>query len=249
MLTVLPGELLAERTGATPPAVVALHGWMRTGADFTPVVAGLDAVAVHFPGMGVTPEPPEAWGSAEYAAALARAIEPFGPVVIAAHSFGGRVAAHLAQQRPELVRGILLTGVPLVRLTAAPRPALSYRLVRSLARARLLPASVLEAQRRRRGSADYNAVTGRMREVFVRVVGESYPEQLAALAALCTAGVPVRMLWGEHDSQAPADAGRAASELIAGSRFRLVPGAGHQLEGPLREAVRAELLELLQEVR
>ena len=32
MLTALgDGSLLADKTGKTPPAVVALHGWMRTG--------------------------------------------------------------------------------------------------------------------------------------------------------------------------------------------------------------------------
>ena len=29
--------------------MVALHGWARTGADFVPVVAGLDAISVHLP--------------------------------------------------------------------------------------------------------------------------------------------------------------------------------------------------------
>jgi pimeloyl-ACP methyl ester carboxylesterase len=243
MLTALAaGALLAEKTGATPPSVVALHGWMRTGADFAPVVDGLDAVSVHLPGMGVTPEPPAVWGSPEYADDLARALAPFGPVVVVGHSFGGRVAVHLAQRHPELVRGVLLTGVPLLRLTAPPAPPLGFRVIRALARARMVPASVIEAQRRKRGSADYNAAHGIMRDILVRTVNEDYREQLAAIR------VPVRMVWGEHDPAAPVDAGRAASELIPGSSFRVVPGGGHLLEGVLRDEVRAELLELLEEV-
>jgi len=236
------GDLLADRTGNTPATVVALHGWFRSGGDFAAIVQGLDAVAPHLWGFGTTTAPPEAWGSADYADALAAALEGSEPMVFVAHSFGGRVVVHLAQRHPHLVKGIVLTGVPLVRLHAAPKPALGFRIVRSLAKAGILPKSVLENQRRKHGSADYLAAEGVMRDILVRAVGETYDEQLAAIR------VPVRMVWGENDTSAPADAGAAASERIAGSRFRVVPGAGHLLEGPLSTAVREELLALIDEV-
>jgi pimeloyl-ACP methyl ester carboxylesterase len=236
------GRLLADKTGATPPTVVALHGWARTGADFSAIVGGLDAVSIHLPGFGITPEPAGAWGSADYADEVAAAIAGFGPVILVAHSFGGRVAVHLAAKHPELVRGIVLTGVPLVRLVAAPRPALGFRVVRALSRAGLVSASVLEKQRRKHGSADYLAAQGVMRDILVRVVGETYTDELAAISA------PVRMVWGENDTAAPADAGLAASQLLRDATFRVVPGAGHLLEGDLRAAVREELLSLIDEV-
>jgi pimeloyl-ACP methyl ester carboxylesterase len=237
------GRLLAEKTGATPPAVVALPGWMRSAADFAPVVDGLDAVAIHFPGFGTTPEPPTAWGSEDYAEDVASAIAGFGPVVLVGHSFGGRVAVRLAAKYPQYVKGIVLTGVPLLRLTAAPKPALSFRVVRSLAKKGVLPKSVLEKQRQKRGSADYLAAHGVMRDILVRVVGEEYRDDLARITA------PVRMVWGENDTAAPADAGLAASQLVSHSTFRVVPGAGHLIEGDLRPAVREELLALLDEVQ
>ena len=243
MLTTLgTGDLLADKTGRTPASVLALHGWARSGADFSAVVAGLDAVAPHFWGFGTTTAPPEVWGSADYADALAAALEGSPPVVVVAHSFGGRVAVHLAQRHPHLVKGIVLTGVPLVRLKAAPKPALGFRLVRSLTKAGIVPKSVLEKQRRKHGSADYLAAEGVMRDILVRVVGETYEPQLAAIR------VPVRMVWGENDTAAPADAGAAASEMIAGARFRVVPGAGHLIEGALATALREELLALNHEV-
>ncbi|TBN56088.1 alpha/beta hydrolase [Glaciihabitans arcticus] len=242
MLTALAdGALLAEKTGATPPTVVALHGWMRTGADFAAIVSGLDAVSIHLPGMGVTPEPPEAWGTERYAEAVADAIEGFGPVILVGHSFGGRVAVRLAASRPNLVRGVVLTGVPLVRLTAAKKPALGFRIVRSLAKAKLVPQSVLEKQRRKHGSADYLAARGVMRDILVRTVGENYDDDLRRLST------PVRMVWGENDTAAPADAGRAAAAMVRGARFRVVPGAGHLLDGELRTAVREELTAMIEE--
>jgi pimeloyl-ACP methyl ester carboxylesterase len=56
------------------------------------------------------------------------------------------------------------------------------------------------------------------------------------------------MVWGENDPAAPADAGLAASKLVAGASFRTVPGAGHLLEGRLEAEVRSELQELVAEV-
>ena len=239
MLTALAdGRLLADKTGSTPPSVVALHGWARTGADFASIVEGLDAVAPHLPGFGASDAPDTAWGSAEYAELVADAIRPFGPVTIVGHSFGGRVAVRLAAKYPELVKALVLTGVPLLRLAPASKPALSFRIVRALAKRRILPESVLARQRRKHGSADYNAASGVMREILVKVVNEDYREDLARITA------PVRMVWGENDTAAPTDAGRAAAELVNAS-FTVVPGAAHLLEGALRDAVRKELLEVL----
>jgi len=244
MLTSLAdGRLLAEKTGATPPAVFALHGWQRSGTDFSRVVEGLDAVAPNLPGASPTAEPPsEVWGSPEYADLVADAIRPFGPVVIVAHSFGGRVAVHLAAKYPELVRGLVLTGVPLLRLQAPPKASLGYRLFKRLAALGLVSKARLEAERRKRGSADYNAAQGIVRDIFVTLVNEDYREVMARV------NVPVRMVWGENDTSAPADAGLAASKLIPDARFRVVDGAGHLLEGHLETAVRHDLLELLLEI-
>ena len=242
MLTALAnGDLLAEKTGATPPIVIALHGWMRTGADFAPIVSGLDAVSIHLPGMGVTPEPPEAWSTGRYAEAVADAIEGFGPVILLGHSFGGRVAVRLAASRPNLVRGVVLTGVPLVRLTAPSKPALGFRVIRSLAKAKLVPQSMLEAQRRKHGSADYLAARGVMRDILVGAVSDNYDDDLRRLST------PVRMVWGELDTAAPADAGQAAAAMVRGARFRTVPGAGHLMEGELQTAVREELTAMIEE--
>lgn len=242
MLTSLAdGRLLAEKTGATPPAVVALHGWQRAGTDFAPIVAGLDAIAPNLPGASPAAEPPaEVWGSPEYADLVADAIRPFGPVVIVAHSFGGRVAVHLAAKYPELVRGLVLTGVPLLRLHAAPAASFGFRALKKLASLGLVSQKRLDAERRKRGSADYNAAQGIVRDIFVTLVNEDYRDVMARIHT------PVRMVWGENDTSAPADAGLAASQLIPNATFRVVAGGGHLLEGGVATAVREELLTLLE---
>lgn len=244
MLTSLAdGRLLADKTGSTPPAVVALHGWGRSGADFSAIVSGLDAVAPHLPGFGGADEPPAVWGTGDYAELVAEAIRPFGPVVILGHSFGGRVAVRLAARHPELVRALVLTGVPLLRPVSTSRPKLEYRIVRALAKRGILPESALEKQRQKYGSRDYKAASGTMRGVMVRTVNEDYAADLALVR------VPVRMVWGENDTEAPMALGRSASELIDGATFRVVEGGGHLLEGDVASAVREELLATIQENR
>ncbi len=240
MITVLDdGQTLAERTGASPASVVALHGWGRTGADFDDVLQGLDAVAVHLPGFGVTPEPPSAWGSVEYADALAAALASSGPVVIVGHSFGGRVAVRLAVRHPQLVRALVLTGVPLIRRPSTTGPPLRFRAVRWLAARKLISEARLEQARRRYGSADYRAARGVMRDILVRVVQEDYRDDLAKIA------VPVRLVWGADDDAAPAGLAREAAALIEGSTYRDLPGQGHLLTPALSTAVRDEVDALL----
>jgi len=242
VITVLAGgRVLAEKIGGVPPKVVALHGWARSGRDFVDLLDGVDAVALHLPGFGIAETPAEAWGTPEYADHVITALEETGPVVLVGHSFGGRVAVRIAARRPDLVRGLVLTGVPLVRATPARRPALGYRVVRWLARRGLVSQARLDRQREKHGSADYRAATGVMRDVLVRVINEDYRDDLARVAA------PTRLVWGERDDQAPAEGGRIAVGLVAGATYREEAG-GHLLEGPVAVAVREELDALLSEL-
>jgi pimeloyl-ACP methyl ester carboxylesterase len=241
--TLAGGRILAEKHGATPPTVVALHGWGRDGNDFGMILSGLDAVSIHLPGFGPAPVPETVWGTEDYADLVAEAIAAFAPVVLVGHSFGGRVAARLTARRPELVSGLVLTGVPLVRLRSPAAPPVGYRLARWANRRGLLSDARMDALRNERGSADYRAAHGVLRGILVRVVNESYDAELDELAV---GTVPLRFVWGEHDTAAPTDAGRLAAERV-GAAFRLVPGGAHLLEGDLELAVREELLGLVAE--
>ena len=239
MLTVVAGDLLADRVGKEEPRVLALHGWQRAGADFSRILEGTDALAVHLPGFGITPDPPAAWGSVEYADHLADALAGSGPFVVVGHSFGGRVAVRLAVRHPELVRSLVITGAPLVRATPPPRPSWTFRTLKRLHAAHLVPASVMDRVRRSSGSDDYRAAEGVMRGVLVRVVGEDYREDLAAVRA------PAHLVWGELDDSAPLAGARLAADLLPGARLDVVAGAGHLLTGELHDAVRAATLAAL----
>jgi pimeloyl-ACP methyl ester carboxylesterase len=235
----LDGRVFADVSDGPGPLIVGLHGWGRDRNDLRDALSGFAQIRLDLPGFGLSPRPAQRCGSAEYAALVAAVLDeharggsgPAGPAVLVGHSNGGRVAACLAAARPDLVRGLVLCGAPLLRDPGQGRPALSYRLARSARRARLLSGRRFEAIRRSRASADYNAATGVMREVLVTVVNESLEAQLRAITS------PVALLWGRGDRAVPpAMADRAAALLAGPVTTEIVDGAGHDvhLQAPAR---------------
>jgi pimeloyl-ACP methyl ester carboxylesterase len=231
--------MFGERYGTAEPSVVALHGWERTHADFASVLAGRDAIALDLPGFGATPAPPEPWGSPEYAELVSEVLDSISaPVVRLGHSFGGRVAIHVAARAPERVRGVVLTGAPLMRVAAeaAPRVAPGYRVARWLNRRGALSEKRMEALRTKYGSADYARATGVMRGVHVRLVNENYDDVIDALHG------PVELVWGDDDTAAPlAGAQALAARLGDRARLTVVAGAGHFTPSTASDALGAAI--------
>jgi pimeloyl-ACP methyl ester carboxylesterase len=178
----LDGALFAEVYGEGSPDVLALHGWGRRGNDFAATLAGRSGLAPDLPGFGASPMPGEVMGADDYADIVAGILQIFDrPPVLVGHSFGGRVAVCLAAKHPEAVGPVILTGVPLIRQGTGRRPPLGYRLARWMHRGGMLSEERMESLKRRRGSSDYRAVTGVMRDILVKVVNESYEGQLSSI--------------------------------------------------------------------
>jgi pimeloyl-ACP methyl ester carboxylesterase len=228
------GTIFGSVTGTATPGVLALHGWARSHKDFDATLAPadgatLDAVALDLPGFGATPAPPEVWGAAEYAAFVAGVLDEMAaPVVVLGHSFGGKVAVALAVQRPEAVRALVLTGVPLVATKAPVQPARAFALTRRAHRLGLVSDARMEAARQRYGSADYRAAEGVMRQILVKSVGEHYDAELARVTC------PVELVWGDPDTASPPAVAERAAELLSSARLTVLPGVGHMtpLEAP-----------------
>lgn len=202
------GRLFGTLHGSPPPRVVALHGWGRTHRDFDAALSGLDALALDLPGFGATPEPPEPWGAAGYATAVAAALdEADEPVVVVGHSFGGRVAIQLTALAPDRVGALVLSGVPLGPRRAG-RPRLRFRALKGLNQAGLLSEGRMEAARQRYGSEDYRRAEGVMRSVLVKTVIENYDDLLGQISC------PVELVWGTEDTAAPVEGARAAASML-----------------------------------
>ncbi|MCU1623893.1 MAG: hypothetical protein JWL79_2738 [Frankiales bacterium] len=232
LTALLDGAVLAEKTG-DDPRVLALHGWARTRADWLPAL-GVPALAADLPGFGASPPPPTGWGSRDYAELLAPLLAE-GGWTVAGHSFGGRIAVHLAAGWPELVDRVVLTGVPLLRSPGTSKPALGYRLMKRANGFGLVSDERMEAEKRKRGSEDYRNATGVMRDTLVKLVNEDYREQVLATKAR------VEMVWGARDSAAPLAMAQEASELFSNAVLVVSESSGHLLDPELHALLRERL--------
>ena len=232
LTALLDGAVLAEKTGDAPK-VLALHGWGRTRADWLPALHR-PALAVDLPGFGASPPPPAAWGSRAYAELLAPLLAD-GGWTVAGHSFGGRIAVQLASGWPDLVSRVVLTGVPLLRRTSAGKPPLAFRLAKRANSLGLLSDASMEAQRRKRGSEDYRAAQGVMRDTLVKLVNEDYRALLPGIVA------PVELVWGAKDTAATLDVAREAVDLLGTATLTVSETSGHLLDEALYALLRERL--------
>lgn len=227
------GAVFADIFGEDSPSVLALHGWGRRGTDFKTSLGSLPALALDLPGFGASPAPDSVIGGSGYADIVAPILDEFdGPPVLVGHSFGGRVAVCLAAKHPEKVGPLVLTGVPLLRSRPPSKPALAYRVIRSLHDFGLISDERMEAERQKRGSADYKAATGVMREILVKVVNEEYPDEMAAIRS------PVHLIWGREDTEVPVSVARRAAEMIEDCSLEVVDDIGHMLPIQASERLR-----------
>ena len=93
----------------------------------------------------------------------------------------------------------------------------------------------MEAEKQKRGSADYRNATGVMRDTLVKLVNEDYREQIAAITA------PVDMVWGAHDSAAPLPMAQEAAAVFAKADLVVSPTSGHLLDDALYALLKERL--------
>lgn len=108
--------------------ILALHGFLGSGADWQPVAERLDVqvLAPDLPGHGTaTHLSAPAYSMDGAADALVADLEArqLGAVVVAGYSMGGRLALHLALRHPERVAGLALVSASPGLPTKAERAA------------------------------------------------------------------------------------------------------------------------------
>ncbi len=202
--------------------IILLHGW---GADkhcwgnLNSLSEDYRLTLLDLWGFGSTPEPESKCGSLEYAEGVASFIkEKFdSKVIVIAHSFGGRVALHLATWG--LVSKLILidsAGIP---------PRFSLRRQINICKFKRMKRKVLLGKLEtsvldKFGSNDYKSASAVMRGVLVRVVNENLVDEAKKI------DVPTLLLWGKYDRVTPLYMGRTLRKTIKNSLLQVVNG-GH----------------------
>jgi pimeloyl-ACP methyl ester carboxylesterase len=202
------------RTEGDGPPVVLLHGVFMDHTLWDGVATALpghNLVAVDMPGHGENVALSADETIDDHVLQVAATLDELdlGAAVIVGHSWGGMVGLRLAERRPELVRGLVMTNTPLLRPRGATRLGFRFqRLIIALgfplggyatAAARSLygpghverhpdTATALAARLRRLGR------TGIRRTIRSVILD---PED--ALDEVARLTVPYRILGGEHD--------------------------------------------------
>ncbi len=221
-----------EVRGSGRPLLL-LHGWGVSSELFTPILErlqpGRQLIVPDLPGFGATPEPDAPWSVHEYANWCIALLDRLGVEAcdLIGHSNGGRIGIVLATKHPERVGRMVLTGSAGIRARRTLRDSArvrAYKALRAIERSPAVPARLRRTAKRRadrRGSADYRAASGTMRGTLVRIVNEDLRPLLPRLR------VPVLLIWGDHDTEAPVEDGRIMERLIPDAGLVVFEGAGH----------------------
>ncbi len=223
-------ELHFTVEGSGKPLIL-MHGWgctHQTVASIAAVAAETHTVYnIDFPGFGQSPEPPDVWGVELYT----RLIEEFArrlglerPSLIG-HSFGGRVGLLFASRND--VDKLVLVDAAGVK----PRRGLKYyykvytfkaiKRIMRLFYGQKGAEKRIEAQRARRGSADYGTATPRMRAILSKVVNEDLKSVMPQIKA------PTLLIWGENDTATPMRDARIMERFIPDAGLVSFSGCGH----------------------
>ena len=211
--------------------LILMHGWgcnHQTVASIAAVASQSHTVYnVDFPGFGDSPEPPEVWGVEMYTRLIEGMVSKLGlqrPTLIG-HSFGGRVGI-LYASRNEVDKLILVdaAGVKPRRSLKYYFKVYSFKTMKRLMRliyGREKAEAKIEAQRARRGSADYASSSPMMRAILSKVVNEDLKSVMPHIKA------PTLLVWGENDTATPMRDARIMERLIPDAGLVSFPGAGH----------------------
>lgn len=239
--------------------ILLLHGWGSSAELMRPLAKMLDdrfhVVNADLPGHGRTPPPKLAAGVPDYAREVADLIrsEMQPPVTIVGHSNGGRIALYMAST-PEY-SGLIKRLVLVSPSGMTPARSLKTRTKRAVASLLKAPFAILPGRFRQHGlewlrdsalwrslgSSDYQALSGVMRETFVKTVTTHLDDQVHRVT------VPTLVFWGSEDHDVTRDQVDRLVERVPDAGLVVLEGAGHYgyLDDP--STVKAGILHFLEE--
>jgi pimeloyl-ACP methyl ester carboxylesterase len=214
---------------ACAPELIWAHGWGGSGTDLMRLAQALErdsaSIVVDLPGFGASGLPPQRWGTADYADAIAEWISglPKRRRVWIGYSFGCRVGIQLAARHPNVVDGMVLIAAAGLPRRRPPVRALVLKVCDFLFKlVRLLVAPGEVRNRLYIGTNTAEArKSGRMRGVFIRVVNENLSTVAERVAC------PTLLLYGAADRDTPTEIGERLLRLMPNAELQVLAGYDH----------------------
>ena len=248
------GRHLAVRRAGSGPSIVLIHGMAGSLDTWDPVFAQLakshDVIAVDLPGHGTSSRSRDDYSLGSLAASVRDILDALEvkTATIVGHSLGGGIAMQFMYQFPERCERLVLVSsgglgrevTPMLRALAVPGAGLALAGVARIQHQRHVAAAGrwvrplaarfwndLPYMLRQMATLD-DPETRRSFLATIHAVIEVGGQGINAIDRLHLAsGLPTLIVWGDEDRMIPSGHGHAAADLIPGSRFELIPGAGH----------------------
>ena len=209
--------------------VLVLHGWKLTSDKYHDLrnelnSKGYKVLIPDMPGNGIESEPEKPYKLDDYVNFVSKYLSQknIKECIVICHSFGGRVGIKLAAQNPELVKGLILTGVPGFRSVSWLK-RISFMILAKLGRIISMGHNTQKILYTLSGTHDYRKTTGVMRETFKNIVSENLTEPMRKL------NCPVLLIWGENDKIVPLKIAKQMQKTIDNSRLIVIPDTRHNL--------------------
>lgn len=203
------------------PVLVILHGWGHSSALWQPVAQmfrNREVIVLDLPGFGSEPLVSSEWGVGEYGSWTNEKIKmkKVKGAILIGHSFGGRIAAHIASTRPDWLAGLILIGAPCLY-----HPTQKARIIGRIAKV----AKILGL------SHSPWSLNSELTEADKVGLGQIYRkvvvyDQKSELEKITT---PTLLIRGSLDTYPDAQVAAEMQRLISGSMLETVAGAGHNI--------------------
>jgi pimeloyl-ACP methyl ester carboxylesterase len=212
--------------------LLILHGWNHSSQSWQNASTYLDPAqfVLHIPdlpGFGQEPLISDSWSIPEYANWVKEFIQKKvltannqQPLAILGHSFGGRVAAHLASHNPPWLSQLILYGTPLLY-----RPSIQIR--RKIRAYKLLKKLFGPSVTRHL----IKAINPELAQADNQALGKIYRNTIPFDQAhtLPSINTPTLILHGTEDQQVSYKIAQEAHSLIPNSELKLLKGERHNI--------------------